>query len=52
MNERKRAIVIFQIRDMLSRVNRERIEKYGVVIENGHDFLELMDNILELLEAC
>ena len=49
--ERKREIVIFQIKDMLFRSNRERIEKYGVVIENGHDFLELMDNILELLES-
>ena len=51
MNERERKIVTFQIIDMLSKVNRERIEKYGAVFENGHDFLELMDNILKLLES-
>lgn len=51
MNERKRKIVIFQIKDMLSKVNRERIEEFGAYIENGHDFLELMDNVLELLES-
>ena len=52
INERERKIVTFQIIDMLSKLNRERIEKYGAVFENGHDFLELMDNILKLLESC
>lgn len=49
--ERKREIVIFQIKDMLFRSNRKRIEEFGAVFENGHDFLELMENILELLES-
>lgn len=51
MNESKRQIVIFQIKDMLFRANREHIEEFGVFFENGHDFLELMENILELLES-
>lgn len=51
MNESKREIVIFQIKDMLFRANRERIEEFGAFFENGHDFLELMDNVLELLES-
>ena len=50
MNETKKKIVIFQIKDMLFRANRERIEEFGAFFENGHDFLELMENVLELLE--
>lgn len=51
MNAIKKDVVIFQIEDVLSRMNKERVEAFGAYFENGHDFIVLMENILELLKA-
>ena len=51
MKASKKDVVIFQIEDMLARMNREKVEEFGAYFDNGHDFIELMENILELLKA-
>lgn len=51
INASKKDVVIHQIEDMLSRMNKERVEEFGAYFENGHDFIELMENILELLKG-
>ena len=50
MNVSKKDVVIFQIEDMLSRMNRDRVESFGAHFDNGHDFIELMENALALLK--
>lgn len=51
MKPSKKDVVIFQIEDMLSRMNRASVESFGAHFDNGHDFIELMENVLELLKA-
>jgi len=43
-------VVVFQIEDMLSNINKENLLTYGGHIENGTAFLELMTNVLVLLK--
>jgi len=43
-------VVVFQIEDMLSNINKENLLTYGGHIENGTAFLELMTNVLALLK--
>ena len=51
MNVSKKDVVIFQIEDMLSRIDIDRVKAFGICIDNGQDFIELMENVLELLKA-
>ena len=44
-------VVVFQIEDMLSNINKDNLLTYGGHIENGTAFLELMTNVLALLKA-
>jgi len=43
-------IVVFQIEDMLSNINKENLLSFGGHIDNGEAFLELMTNVLTLLK--
>lgn len=43
-------VIIFQIEDMLSNVNKENLLLNGGHIDNGAAFLELMTNVLTLLK--
>ena len=45
-----RRVIIFQIEDMLSKINKEKLLKFGGHIDNGSAFLELMTNMLTLLK--
>ena len=43
-------VVVFQIEDMLSNINKENLLSFGGHIDNGAVFLELMTNVLTLLK--
>jgi len=43
-------VVVFQIEDMLSNINKENLLSFGGHIDNGAAFLELMTNVLTLLK--
>lgn len=43
-------VIVFQIEDMLSNINKENLLAYGGYIGNGTAFLELMTNVLTLLK--
>lgn len=43
-------VIIFQIEDMLSNINKENLLLNGGHIDNGTAFLELMTNVLTLLK--
>ena len=43
-------VVVFQIKNMLSNINKENLLMNGGYIENGTAFLELMTNVLILLK--
>lgn len=43
-------VVVFQIEDMLSNINKENVLSFGGYIDNGAAFLELMTNVLTLLK--
>ena len=43
-------VIIFQIEDMLSNINKENFLLNGGYISNGATFLELMTNVLTLLK--
>ena len=43
-------VIVFQIEDMLSNINKENLLANGGYIENGTAFLEMMTNVLTLLK--
>ena len=43
-------VIVFQIEDMLSNINKENLLAYGGYIGNGAAFLNLMTNVLALLK--
>jgi len=43
-------VVVFQIEDMLSNINKENLLSFGGHIDNSAAFLELMTNVLTLLK--
>ena len=43
-------VVVFQIENMLTNINKENLLMNGGYIENGTAFLELMTNVLILLK--